>query len=594
MPAEGIDAFVVLPSPEGPLPPAALRQVASCALVRLADATVWFLRARDGAWSPERLATTARVLVAQAPFRRDAARLTGTLRHELRAPTLAVLPAVLDEVDAASWDLRGLAIAIAIRSRCGSDGALDPAAIAEATRDVEDELRAALAPALAEFAGRTDSEAMRAVVAATGAADVAIYNYLVEPPHRVWRLQLAQTFPLLLRAAAIGEAASVGETIRNVVDRGDPLVRTLAARWGVDGASVRCLRGKDAALVGRHWEGNVRGLARLLDALRPEDRPKEDPAAWARFNGAVAAAERIFRCPPWGAPVAQMWLRDAARRSIDGSEEESARRVWDAAAVAAVHRFRDTLARVLELEHGDASHPPGAAARLALEAAANRFVASRQPRRLREIAERFERELRDPRTESARQAARIANRRHWPLLPNDMTSADGSRIVLSLIERDALDRHGNALDICLTGDYLAPASLDATQAAHFILGLVNAARSTPVSTAEIRVSRSLRDARFHAEVLQHTGFRNRPPSRACASALAEALAAARSPAGQAHLEAAFRALRERARVSQAEADRRAERALLDDVLTRTLGPAMLAEIVTTARRRAEATRRAAG
>jgi hypothetical protein len=287
-----------------------------------------------------------------------------------------------------------------------------------------------------------------------------------------------------------------------------------------------------------------------------------------------------------------MWLRDAARRGIDGSEEESARRAWDAAAVAAVHRFRDTLARLLELEHGDASHPPGAAAHHALEAAANRFVASRQPRRLREIAERFLRELRDPRTDSARQAARIANRRHWPLLPNDFVSVDGSRIVQPLVERGALDRHGGALDICLTADYLAPMHVDATNAAHFILGLINVAKSAPVSTAEIRVSRSLRDGRFHTEVLQHTGYRNRPPSRACATALAEALAVVRAPVGQAHLEVAFRAMRERAHLTRAEADRRAERALLDDVLTRTLGPAMLAEIVNAARRLDDAARHA--
>jgi hypothetical protein len=267
--------------------------------------------------------------------------------------------------------------------------------------------------------------------------------------------------------------------------------------------------------------------------------------------------------------------------------------VWDAAAIAAVHRFRDTLARLLELDQGDASHPPAAAARLALEAAANRFVASRPKRRLREIAERFVRELRDPRTESMRQAARIANRRHWPLLADDLASADGSRIVRPLVERDALNSHGSALDICLTAEYLAPPSLDTTPVAHFILGLVNAAKSTPVSTAEIRVSRSLRDGRFRAEVLQHTGYRNRPPSRACAAALEEALAAVRAPAAQAHLEVAFRALRERARVSQAEADRRAERGLLDDVLTRTLGPAMLAEIVIATRQRIDAAARCA-
>lgn len=102
---------------------------------------------------------------------------------------------------------------------------------------------------------------------------------------------------------------------------------------------------------------------------------------------------------------------------------------------------------------------------------------------LREIARRFVRELRDPRTDSARQAARIANRRPWPLLPNDFVSGDRSRIVRPLVERAGL--------------------------------------------------------------------------------------------------------------SQAEADRRAERALLHDALTRTLGPAMVAETLAGARRRADAARRTA-
>lgn len=578
LPVAGIRDVIVFPAPDGCLPAAALRQLANCALFRLDDATVWFLRTRGNAWTDERLARAARVLLDETRLRHDGDRLVERLRHVLRTATLATLPATLHDVDAIRWELRNVAIACMLRAPEFAAGGPGTAQVAAAASAREAALHASLAAALARFDEATDREALHAVTAATGAADIAVYNYLAEPRHRGWRLQLARTFPLFLRAAATGGPASVGATLRAAVDDGAPLLRHLADRWGVSAGAIRMLRQLPAARVGAQWEDNVRGLVRLLDVLRPEDRPQDDPAAWARFNHAVAVAERIFRCPPWASPAAQVWLRDAARRGLVDVDDAAAQAGWSPARIAAVQRFRDALARLLELGHGDAANAADAVPRLACEGRANRFVATRPPRRLAALARRFEREWRDPPAELAQASSRVAGESYLPLLPAELVAADGSRIASPLTDRGALDRHGRALDTCLDRAYLGPPGIDASNAARFIVGFLHARTRAPASTAEIRATRKLGDEGCELEVLQHTGFRNRLPSQPCIQALAETLAAARSRAGRAHLEAAFRALRDLGRRPEAAAKREAERILLTGVLTRTLGPALLAEL----------------
>ncbi len=576
--AAGIRDFIVVPAPGGSLPASALRQLANCALVRLDDATVWFLRSRGSAWTDERLEQAARVLLDELRLRHDDDRLAERLRHVLRVPSLAALPATLHEVDAARWELRNAAIAFAIRSAQLAASRADTADFAAAAKASEAVLHATLAAALAAFDRATDTEAMEAATLATGAADVAVYNYLAPPRHRAWRLQLARTFPLFLRAAATGGPASVGATLRTAVDGGTPLLRHLADRWGVGTSALRALRQLPAARVGARWEGNVRGLVRLLDVLRPEDRPSDDPAAWARFNHAVDAAERIFRCPPWASPVAQVWLRDAARRGLVDLDEDAAQRSWSPAAIAAVQRFRDALARFLELGSDGGTIAADATPRFAFEGRANRFVAARQPRRLAAIAQRFEREWREPPVELAQASSLVSGESYWPLLPGELATADGARIASPLTDRGSLDRHGSALDICLDRTYLGPPGIDARNSTRFIVGFLHARTRAPASTAEIRATRLLGDEGCELEVLQHTGYRNRLPSQACVQALAETLAAARGPAGRKHLEAAFRGLRHLGHRQEAMARREAERLLLTGVLTRTLGPALLAEL----------------
>ncbi len=584
LPDAGILAYLTLPAPARVLTPVPLRHVACCALVRLADATVWMLRTRGAPWSPERLAVAARTLREQRGAWRDAVFLTGRLSYALEIATVALLPPVLHRVDPALWDLRRTAVALVMRSlRTG--GGMDAAALAQETGATEARLEAELAAALAGFHAATDAEAFALATPASGDADVARYNFLAEAPHRAWRLQLARTFPLFVHAATTGGDNTPGETIRTAVDAGVPLVRHLAARWDASAGAIRSLIGRDAATVGDPWEGNVRGLVKLLDALRPDDRPGVDSAEWQRFSRAVAAAERIFRAPPWTSALAQMWLREAARQGWARLDEAAAQRLWEPGAIAGVQQFRDSLARWLELAVARRAVPPPVPPNAGCDAIADHYVSTRSPRRLVALAGRFEASRRGIRPELVEESSLLGGEVFLPLLPAETLSAEGTRIAAPLTSRAALQRHGEAMDNCLEAMLLDSYVADCAAAKTFVLGILDATTRKPVSTAEVGLRRQPRTGRIEAHVVQHTAQSNAPPSASCRRALAEAIAAVGSDAVQQHLAAGLLILRQRRVLGETRAKEEGERMLLGEALAQTLGVAVLEELAAGVRKR---------
>ncbi len=589
LPEAGIGGFLALPAPAYATSPAPLRHVACFALLRLADATLWLLRTRGLPWTRERLEAAARTLHRERSARRDTAYLAGRLAYDLEIAPVDVLTPVLHADAAEPWELRRTAIAVVMRALRTRGGQVDPAELAALTRQVEDGLRAALASALADFRAGNDAEAVREATSTSGGFDLALYNFLVEAPHRAWRLQLARTFPLFLRAAATGAAGSAGETIRSAVDGGLPLLRHLAGRWGVGASALRHLQHKDAALVGDHWEDNVRALAQLLDALVPEDRPA-CAAEWQQFNRAVAAGERIFRAPASSSALVRMWLRAAARGRWAGLDGDEAQGPWGPAAIAAALRLRDGLARYLELEAARGGAAPGVV-RAASESVADHCIATRRPGRVREIADRFDRHRQNPGADLVREVEFLSGERFWPLLPGDHVAVNGTCAVAPLTSRAALRQHGAAMSNCLADRFLDDFAGDCAAARCFIVGVVDRTTGAPASTAEIRLARLPRGGGLEPQVVQHTGFANAAPSPRCRQALAEALAAVRAAAGQQHLEAGLRAIRQFRLLGRTKARDEAERLLLAEALGATLRPAVLAEMVATVRARCEADRK---
>jgi hypothetical protein len=578
IPDAGLEDYVVLPSVECALSPAPLRHTACHALLRLEDSTIWHLRTRGAPWSPQRLIVATRTLQNEHTGRQDSGYLTGRLSYELEISSVTVLPPILERVDPGLWEFRRTAVAMVMRWLRGYGSNVDPADLAAITGAVEENLHAMLQAALDDFRAATDAEALGAATAASGNGDIGLYNFLVEAPHRAWRLQLARTFPIFVRAAAVGTKGSAGETVRTAVDSGRPLVRCLAQRWSVSAGAIRSLLGRDVALVGARWEADIRGLVKLLDALRPEDRPKTDAADWAHFNRAATGAERIFRCPPWTSVLALTWLREAARHRWADLDEGAAQAIWGPAAIACVQDFRDGLVRLLELESARQPEASRTTPGMAFDSVADHYLSTRQPRRLVALAESFAWNLQDLRADLQQESSFLQGEAFWPLLPGELQSTDGTRTVRPLTSGAALREYGAAMNNCLEDVMLASYVADCAEAKCFILGVVDSDSGQPVSTAEIRLRRLVREGRLDPNVVQHAGHSNDDPSSDCERAIAEALAVVRSETGQRHLQMGLLRVRQRRLMGKTRARDEAERLQLAEALSQTLGAKVLAEL----------------
>jgi hypothetical protein len=245
-----------------------------------------------------------------------------------------------------AWDLRQTAVAILARALRAHPERWDSASAARETGALEQRFHADLAQALAVFVTGLDQEVLE-VAKHHGRVTIELYNYLAREPCRAWRLQFARTFPILVRAAITGPKGSGGAQIRMMVDSGSPLIKPLAARWAVSQGALRCLLGRPIDHVGPQWQDRPHILVRILDALRPEDRPGDDADDWQRLARAVTTAEEIFRRPAASSPLTLGWLRAAARHKFARVAETRGGRGLPPEAVSLIDELRTALVRHL-------------------------------------------------------------------------------------------------------------------------------------------------------------------------------------------------------------------------------------------------------
>jgi hypothetical protein len=527
---------VIFPPVDDALAAAPLRNVTCCALLRLRDDSARFLRMTAMPWTGDRLDAVERSLLRLDGDGASDPELARRIAYELGMPTLALANAPLDRVDPAAWDLRRTAVALVSRTLCRHPDRVEPSRAREQATALEQCLRADLERSLATFAAGLDPEA-RVVATRHGRLDVALYNFLVRKPHRAWRLQFAQTFPILVHAAATGGWGSSGANIRAMVDAGLPLLKHLAARWAVSPGTLRCLLGRAVDHIGLAWQEKPHTLVRILDALRPEDRPGDGPEGWRRLDDAVMAAEEIFRRPVASSPLTLGWLREAARHGFARLDETRGGRRLPPEAVPLIDRLRTALVEhlatvaVAKLANNDGD------LRVAAATVADRQLAMLHPGRLAAIARDFALEY-APRRAALEREMRVADgRRFWPLLPRDFVAAAGARRVTPLATRAEFRQEGMAQDLCLQGGAeLAHMAQACTSGEVYLLSVRDAGTGAPLSTAEIHVVRSLGVGRPELRVRQHKARGNARPSPACAAALAEALSWAAGREVQEHLE----------------------------------------------------------
>lgn len=509
---------------------AARRGIASTVLLRLCDGSLRMLRLASGATDRAALECIAGELVAlpdDVPTEPALRRLAG----ELGVPALIALNVPLDRVDPAAWDVTRAAVAATAHAfASASEGATVDAARTKAIA-IERHLSAWLDEALAAFVATLDPEAC-AVARELGRFDIDTYNFLVRGARPAWRRQFARTYPLLVATAA---ATATGAFLREAIDAGAPLVKRLAERWAVSPGALRCLQGRSIAHIGAQWQHAPHRLARMLDALRAEDRPGDDPHAWQRLAEAAAIAEEVFRRPAASCALTLGWLRTMARRGFEGVAREAVPAA-PVAAIAQIDALRAALVDDLAQVARTGNRRPEAARTLAA-AIADRHLAALPLARLTPVARRFAQLHAVHRAAAADAASAGSGPTFWPLLPAALLSADGTRRVLPLTTLAELRSEGAAQSLCIAaGAELVNLAASCAGGDRYVVSIRHAPTGVRLSTAEVHVVRRLTIGEPRPRIYQHKARGNRRPSAACAQALREALSWVASREGQAHLD----------------------------------------------------------
>jgi len=563
-----------------------VRHLDCTAMFRGCDGRLWSLRTRGHPWTPPMLATAARLLGA-VPERTPAAELALRVGFVVDCP-VSIHDALLEPDDAIAAPRRTAGmLLLGMDLLAGTAAATPGTPLARRHALLEHGVRAALARERRRFAAALDP----VLLARTVGGGAAVYNFLVTGSSATQRARndLARTFPLLVPAAATDDAPEFGARVREIAESGAPFVRALARAIGVRPVVLKSLVGVPAERAGGGWSQRPRALLTLLDALRTEDLPgADDDLAWARFNEAVALAQRVFRRAPWTSPLALCWLRGAARgrwRMLERDAGEAAGLADRAAAIDAFHDAATEALTLLAEDRGTAA----AAAPLAARVALDRRLAVSTPAALLRLAERFACALADARGLCAEEAGTLAGERFAPLLPADFVSSCGRRRVSSLSTPAAMRAHGRALGICLESSYAAHYTAECVAGNAFLLAFHDTVTGAPCATAELTLQRYHGTRHVALEVVQFTGRHNGVPSTPCLDALGEVLASVETKTMQAHLDRTWIAATERRRLDRTGRRRRARLLPIVHALGDAMGRAEVDALVAETQRLVAAT-----
>ena len=477
------------------------------------------LRALGAIWTTERLRIASSALIDGDATKWNTRIVTARLDSALSLPVIIVDEPGLDPLDAAPWDLFGVAAALVRRTEGGVRAGNEHGELATPTSSVEQDLKVCLGSAISEFLSALDPVA-RASATGGGGFCVAVYNFLVHAVHGTYRRQFAETFPGLVPKVVNAARDSFGAELLEIIDSGRPVVRSLAARWQVRPGVVRHLIGKPIDLVGEHWAMRMPQLAAILNALIPEDIPGDQQEGWDLLNRVVGVGERLFRRPVWQTAVGLDWTRHAMHALRDGDPEIARRWLPGLAGLNQIDVFRRSLETALRLELGPIER--GARAQEQISRVVERFLLAAAPRGLESLAGQFQ----ELQARARRQAIERVRRRESrnsrrtergmnPLLPADFRSSDGLRVIRSLTTDKALSEHGTAMNNCLAQyEYRGRYEAHCRNSDRYLLGIFDASTGDPRSTAYMKVS-----VLGTVNVIEHTAANNAEASDVCTAAL---------------------------------------------------------------------------
>ena len=505
----GIVQQVVFPDQTTALVPQPLRVVAGCALLRLEDGSVWMLRIPGKAWSSERLRMAAASLLEVGEQDIPDSELPTRLVATLGVTNIVIEDPKFRLIDPEQWLLDESAQALAIREHNLPKFGDDQATMAHKVNMIVADLREALVSAIERFFEALDPE-VRSVATRNGAFQTSTYNYLIHPEYGQYRRQFARLSPGLLPTVIHRTPGSLGEELRLIIDLGQPIVKGLATCWGVRPAVVRHLINIPATRLGNKWPTRITTLAIILNALIPNEMPKDNPAEWIRLHRILAVGQRLFRKPVWKTEAGLAWMRQAMH-ALHGQKSE-AQWLPDAATLGRIDLFRSVLETALHRELGPIEYSAHFTDRIAK--VIDDFYAGMVPHRLEQMALHFFK-LR----EQARLEARRATRALMPLIPQALQSANGRRVIRPLTTSMDLKQHGQALGICIgTFRHFTYYAALCRHNRRFILGVFDVPGDQPCSTVHVMVKNVGK-----VTVIEHKGPHNMQPSLDCRNAVDELL-----------------------------------------------------------------------
>lgn len=526
-------AWIAFPAPSAALIPSPLRHVPSTALLRLANGTLWMVKAKGHLWTDQRLSRAAE-LIQEFFSIRTGQPLEQRLRDELDLPSLTMDSPALGIDIAKHWEIRPIAVAAFIRD-ADTRRALPrvEGSLGAAVNEVEASLVAALKAAINRLVGVLDDHALK--VATQGDFVPEIYNYLAHEPTRWNRLQLSVTLPLFLLSLATERDDAAIRAMARAIDDGVPLVQTVSRHFGVTPSTVRGLIGTPISMIGKRWEQHPRGLLRLLDRLPPQDRPKQDPASWKRFNDAADGAERVFARPVWIGVLAASWMRHSMRSNASGARAKSILEAFNRETVTAIEAFRQSMIVTVGAELRLPERHREQLLDSCVSPVVDHFIASVSLRRLAELGTKWHRDLAIARSNIQGDVDIAKGRRYWPLLAHPYVSERSGRRIVPLTTLWELHAQGTALQICLARSQLHSYDVMCKKGESFVVAVIDGKTGLRTSTAEISIVGKRTDKVVQAKLKQHTGHRNAAPTQLCASAVCELLDFLGTPAAQRHL-----------------------------------------------------------
>lgn len=302
-------AAVVFPGPMLALPQSTVRNLRSLALLRLRQGSIWIISVVGYRWTRDRLASVAAMLEAHGEADPDAV-LTNRLSDQLGLPDIRVDRPKMSDLDGSTWNVRPLAVAVGLaRVFAGGSKALRAITSAEAD-ELAVAIRRSLTDAMARFRSGLDDEAL-ALCRGFGESALLVYNYLAASEHRRNRLQFARVLPVFLQVVGSAHDGSPYREMRQAIDAGQPLADLVCRSFGVGPSVFRCISGVPIEICGPRWLNAPVTLMRLINAIRPDRRPHQDPADWARLNQLVGFAERVIGRSIEHSIIGRMWVRDS-------------------------------------------------------------------------------------------------------------------------------------------------------------------------------------------------------------------------------------------------------------------------------------------